>query len=190
MGRPHRVIDPEGAIYHITCRGNNRQRVFNDETDYRACLDILAALKRQYPFLLYHYVLMPNHYHLLLDADEKSPLPDLMKKLNYGYSMFHRKRYGRKGRLWEHRYWSRILTEEGHLAVCGPYIELNPVRAEIVKVPEEWLWSSYRHNVSMEENSLVDPNPYYFTEFAGDTSREYEQVVRAWQLAGTSIKFG
>ncbi|MBL7141780.1 transposase [Patescibacteria group bacterium] len=160
MPRIARILPP-GAILHIVCRGNNKQKVFYDDKDKQAYLDLVLKYKKDHPFLLYHYCLMPNHVHLLIEISEHTDLSAFMKKLNLAYFYYFKARYGYSGHFWQDRFKSFLIDRESYLLICGKYIELNPVRAGMAKRPEEYKFSSYRFYVLGEENELLDSDPLF-----------------------------
>lgn len=184
MPRTARAIEPGNAIYHVTCRGNNRAVIFHDTNDFLTLLDIISACKSVSPFRLYHYCIMNNHFHLEIEPRTGEGLAETMKWINQSYSNYYKKKYGFIGHLWQGRFHSRIITDESYLAACGIYIELNPVRAKIVDKPEEYVWSSYRHYAHNRPDPLVDPDPLYESlgQTTSDKMTEYRAMTRAWQL--------
>ena len=110
---------------------------------------------------LHAYVLMTNHVHLLLSpAEERSPSM-LMQRLGQRYVQYFNRRHGRTGTLWEGRFRSCLILDDYYFLTCQRYIELNPVRANIVKAPERYPWSSYRTNALGENSLLVTPHLVY-----------------------------
>ena len=145
MPRPPR-FDLPGVPRHIVQRGNNRQSVFFDETDYRAYLDWLGKATRHYDVAVHAWCLMTNHIHLLVTPLRSRALPKLFAYLGRHYVGYINPMYGRTGSLWEGRYKASLVDTDGYLLACYRYIELNPVRAEMVPEPSAYQWSSYRHN--------------------------------------------
>lgn len=146
---------------HITQRGNNRLRCFFVDSDYLVYLDLLSRAAHAADCKIHSYVLMTNHVHLLLSpADEHGPA-FLMKFLGERYVQYVNRRHTRTGTLWEGRFRSCIVQSERYLMVCQRYIELNPVRAQMVDDPVSYRWSSYRHHAYGEESALVTPHELY-----------------------------
>jgi len=152
----------ENGNYHILSRGNNRQIIFNKDADFQEYLKHLLFYKKKYGVKVYHYVLMSNHVHLILWSPTGKFLSELMKCVNLRYAQYYRKVYGGIGHFWQDRFKSFLIEDGKYLLVCGRYIELNPVRAGIVKVPEEYHWSSYRSYSGGKKNEIVDLDPEYF----------------------------
>ncbi len=144
MPRTARVA-PKEHIYHILTRGNNRQDVFGDEEDNRRYLDILLHYKEKYHFNLYHYVMMTNHVHLVIEPSEGGgSLSEIMKGINQAYARHYKRKYNHFGHFWQDRYKSIIISKDEYLLACGSYVELNPVRAKMAEDPKDYRWSSYR----------------------------------------------
>lgn len=126
MARPLRIQYP-GAVYHITCRGNERREIFRDDKDRYTFLELLKDSLETYSPILYTYVLMDNHFHLLLETPLGN-LSEFMRHLNISYTSFFNRRYDRAGHLYQGRYKSILVDKEGYLMVLSRYIHLNPVR--------------------------------------------------------------
>ena len=138
-----RLVLDDGC-YHITTRGNQRQKVFMREEDYEKYLEKLKKYKRKYHFRLYGYCLMPNHIHITGEIGQKEALAKFMQGINRAYTAYFNKTYGKVGHLWQGRFKSKIVIKDEYLINSINYIELNPVRANMVKTPQEYKWSSYR----------------------------------------------
>src|SRR3989337_1948027 len=163
-------IAPEENIYHVLTRGNNRQDIFKDESDYRKYIGIIRKYKERYGFSLYHYVLMRNHVHLVLETSSGGgSLAATMKGINLSYAQYYKAKYGHIGYFWQDRFKSILISRDQYLLACGSYVELNPVRAGIVKDPRDYRWSSYRAYAYGKENSLVDEHAIYW-ELSKDES--------------------
>jgi len=135
-------IEFEGALYHVTARGNERRAIFRDAPDYRRFLDILGMLPERFGVLLHGYALMGNHYHLLIETLRPN-LAKAMHYLNAGYTGYFNRGHKRAGHLLQGRYKALLIEKEGYLLAVSRYIHLNPVRAGIVEKPEKYRWSSY-----------------------------------------------
>src|SRR5208337_1748561 len=161
MPRTARVA-PKEHVYHVLTRGNNRQDVFEDEDDFRKYLDILLRYKEKYRFTLYHYVMMTNHVHLVMEPSEGGGgLSEIMKGINLAYAQHYKRKYSHSGHFWQDRYKSIIISKDEYLLACGSYVELNPVRAKMVKDPKDYTWSSYRVYGYRKKDVLVDEHPVY-----------------------------
>lgn len=142
MSRPLR-LEFSGAVYHVTSRGNARQRIYQDDTDREQFLSVLAHGVDRYDWLCHGYCLMDNHYHLLIET----PKPNLsmgMRQLNGIYTQSFNRRHRRVGHLFQGRFKAILVEKETHLLELCRYVVLNPVRAKRVNHPGKWGWSSYR----------------------------------------------
>lgn len=179
MPRRARLVPPNVPL-HLIQRGNNRQACFLDEADCRAYLDWLARYSRECGVDLHAYVLMTNHVHLLVSAERADAPGRLMKALGQRYVQYFNRTYRRSGTLWEGRYRSCPTDAESYLLACHRYIELNPVRANMVGHPAEYRWSSYRANALGESDPLVTPHPLYTALGPGQSERSsaYRELFR------------
>ena len=135
------IIGPN-TLYHVVCRGNNQRRIFRETRDYKKFLKIIEQVKKELPFYLYSYTLMPNHYHLEIETKE-IPLSKIMHRINFLYVKYFHKRHKTSGHLFQDRFYSSVINKESYLWECSRYIDLNPVRAGLVKKPENYRWGSY-----------------------------------------------
>lgn len=165
---------------HIIQRGNNRQACFYAEEDYRFYLDWLHEYADMTDCHIHAYVLMTNHVHLLLSADRPESPGALMKALGQRYVQYVNRTYRRSGTLWEGRFRSCLTQEDSYLLACQRYIELNPVRANMVAHPAEYRWSSYRGNAQAEPDALLKPHALYHALDLDKASRAvaYRELFR------------
>lgn len=178
MPRTARVA-PENSVYHILIRGNNRQDIFEEDDDYQRFLDILLKYKEKFSFKLYHYVLMTNHVHLVVEPTAAGSLAEIMKGINLSYAQYYKGKYEHIGHFWQDRYKSIMVSKDGYLLACGSYVELNPVRAGMVKDPREYRWSSYSAYGYGKKNELVDEHPIYLnlSEDESERRKKYREFV-------------
>ena len=141
MARPLR-LEHAGALWHVTSRGNERRTIFRDDRDRRFFLALLADTVELFAWRLHAYVLMGNHYHLLLETPEAN-LSRGMHRINAIYSQSFNRRHDRVGHLLQGRFGAILIEKERHLLEIVRYVVLNPVRAGLVHDPGEWPWSSY-----------------------------------------------
>jgi len=147
MYRPR--IEVPGGYYHVGARGNNKQPIFLGDEDRRTFLGCLARAARRHRWTIHAYVLMTNHYHLVLQLDETG-LSRGMCELNGIYALMFNSRHGRSNHLFGRRFWdARVETDEYYAAACR-YVVLNPVRAGIVRDVAAWPWSSYRATAGLD----------------------------------------
>lgn len=170
MPRPPRIVLPTVPL-HIIQRGNNRIPCFGAESDYLVYLDILRECAYDHGCTLHAYVLMTNHVHLLLSPAQESSPSMLMQRLGQRYVQYFNRRHARTGTLWEGRFRSCLILDERYFLTCQRYIELNPVRANMVDTPERYPWSSYRSNALGEASALVSPHLVYANLHADTAQR-------------------
>jgi len=148
MARPLR-LEYEGALYHVTSRGNAQADIYLDESDRRIFLRILGAVIANHRWVLHAFCLMGNHYHLLVET----PQPNLsrgMHRLNGVYSQCFNRRHQCVGHVLQGRFTAIVVERESYLLELARYVPLNPVRAGMVGHPGEWAWSSYRATAGLE----------------------------------------
>ncbi|MGH7884533.1 MAG: transposase [Thermodesulfobacteriota bacterium] len=141
MGRPIR-IEYEGALYHVMSRGNERKDIYKDDEDRDKFLSILSEYHLRYGILIHCYVLMNNHYHVVMETP-RANLVKVMHGLNSRYTGYFNRKYSRSGHLFQGRYKAIIVEKEEYLVELSRYIHLNPVRIGMVQKSEEYKWSSY-----------------------------------------------
>lgn len=140
MGRTRRV--KTAGLHHVTARGNNRRALFLDDLDREAFLATLAPVIARYAWTCHSFCLMTNHFHLLVETADES-LPDGMHRLNSAHAQSFNRRYGTVGHVFQGRYYSVLVTTQGHALLLIRYIARNPVEAGMCRTPEEWPWSSH-----------------------------------------------
>ena len=142
MARPLR-IEYSGAFYHITSRGNEKQLIFFTDQDRKKFLNLLKLVIDRTDWICHSYVLMGNHYHLLIET----PKPNLsrgMRQLNGVYTQFFNWNHNRVGHLFQGRFKALLVEKDNYLIELCRYLLLNPVRAGFVKDPGDYRWSSYK----------------------------------------------
>ena len=160
MPRKPRFFVP-GIATHVVQRGNNRQSIFFEDSDYRVYLAILNESRKRYPAKIHAYALMSNHVHILATPSAKQTLSQLMQCVGRQYVPYINKKYSRTGTLWEGRFKASIVETSSYLLACYRYIELNPVRARMVDQPGDYPWTSYRKNALRETDKLVAEHSEY-----------------------------
>ena len=153
MARPLR-IEFEGAVYHVTARGNERKKIFFTKTDYEKFLSNLTKAKKKYNIVLHCYVLMSNHYHLLIETPDAN-ISRVMHYINSSYTAYINVKRKRSGHLFQGRYKSIVVDANSYLYELSRYIHLNPVRAKMVENPEEYSYSSYAAYISKRKDPIV-----------------------------------
>lgn len=135
-------IEYPGAFYHVTSRGNEKKDVFKSQKDREKFLSYLESATERYGAVVHVYCLMSNHYHLLMETPEGN-LSQIMRHINGAYTNYFNTKRKRAGHLFQGRYKAILVEKEVYALELSRYIHLNPVRAGMVKVPEEYRWSSY-----------------------------------------------
>jgi len=177
MARKPRVHYPN-AFYHVIARGNQRQDLFLDGEDYQAYLSYLPQYKVRYHFHLYAYALMRNHVHLLLEVGE-TPLSRVMQVLQFRYTRYFNRRYGKVGHLFQGRYKAILCERDSYLLELIRYIHLNPVRSGVVKDLERYRWTSHLNYLGSVRDSLIDEG-LVLIQFGGSRAiarRRYREFV-------------
>ena len=159
----------ESGIYHIMLRGINRQKVFMDEDDYEKFLQIIKDCKAISGFKLMAYCLMGNHLHLLM-KEEKEELSQIFKRIGVRYVLWFNNKYGRAGHLFQDRFKSEPVDDDGYFLTVLRYIHQNPVKAGLCKNVSEYRWSSY--NDYLRGTGIAD------TEFALSMFSENREEAR------------
>jgi putative transposase len=160
MARLPRFVLP-GYPQHVIQRGNNRQRILYEEGDYWFIWEKLRAAAEKFRCDIHAYVLMPDHFHLLLTPWQEDGIGKLMQYVGRYYVQYFNRRYERMGTLWEGRYRATLVDPRSYLLPCSRYVELNPVRAGLVAEPADYGWSSYAANAEGQEDGLVTAHPEY-----------------------------
>ena len=176
MGRFPRAID-EGLVYHALNRGNNRADVFTDDADRVAFLEALARTKERYPFRLFGYCLMTNHFHLLLRPEPGPSISRILQSLTVAHTWRYHKRHRTSGHVWQGRFKSPVIQDDAHLLVVLRYLEANPLRARMVTDPADYRWSSYQQHGMGQDDPLLSGFPEW--EELGRTEPERRKRWRA-----------
>lgn len=184
MARRPRVEFP-GALYHVISRGNHGQNVFRAPADYGRYGHLLERYQTRYGFLLYAYVLMPTHVHLLLETGA-IPLSKIMQGLQQSYTLYFNRRYQVSGHLFQGRYNALLCQKDAYLLELVRYLHLNPVRARLVQTPEGYRWSSHRVYLAGESGGGVTVTPVLarFSRTRAQAVREYRRFIRAGRRQG------
>ena len=179
MARLPRFVLP-GQPQHVIQRGNNRQKIFRADGDYRFYLDKLRGAAQKHGCTVHAYVLRTNHVHLLVTPQTENGIGAMMQTLGRYYVQHYNYCYRRSGTLWEGRYKATLIDTEHYLLGCMRYIEQNPVRARMVSHPADYPWSSYRCNGLGHGDPLVTPHLEYRRLGATDTDRQsaYRQLFK------------
>jgi putative transposase len=170
-----------GYPHHVIQRGNNRQAVFLTASDREFFLQLLADNAKVFQVAVHAYVLMDNHFHLLMTPANTDGLPKMMQAIGRRYVRHFNDSHGRSGTLWEGRYKSTVIQSDRYLLACMAYIDLNPVRAAMEQQPADFPWSSHRHYTGQSLSALISPHPLLWGLGNTPFSREaaYTELVQA-----------
>jgi len=156
---------------HVVQRGHNRNPSFLEDRDRELYLGLLDQFRGTYGCSIHAFVLMTNHVHLLLTSQEDGGVSGLMRRVGLAFVSAMNRRYGRTGSGWEGRFWSSVVDSSSYLLTCHRYIELNPVRAGLVKRPEHYRWSSHGRNGFGAALPMIDPHAEYLALGSDDDKR-------------------
>lgn len=168
---------PSGIPQHVIHRGNNRSALFLEENDFVVYAHWLDEAARKHGVAIHGWAFMTNHVHLLVTPDRDDSLSKCIQTLGRRYVRYFNHKYRRTGTLFEGRFKSCIVEEITYFLTCLRYIELNPVRAEMVGDPSEYAWSSYRANAFGIRGRLWQPHAQYLA--LGETEKERQSRYRA-----------
>lgn len=180
MPRKPRFYLP-GVPVHIVQRGNDRQPVFFVEQDYRQYRDRLKEGAEQCGCEVHAYVLMTNHVHLLVTPQHREAVSRMIQHVGRHYVGYINREYRRSGTLWEGRHKGSLISAAEYFLACSRYIEMNPVRAGMVKTPAEYRWWSYAANALGQTDDLLKPHEVYqrLGANAGERSYRYQELFRS-----------
>lgn len=165
-------LDVPGVAQHVIQRGNNRQVCFASEEDFAAYAGWLHEYSLKHLVEIHAWVFMTNHVHLLVTPKEVGGVSKLMQSLGRRYVPYFNYQYKRSGTLWEGRFKSCLVQSERYLIECYRYIELNPVRADMVEGPGDYKWSSFMSNGLGIKSKLITPHQEYLSLGNSDVDRQ------------------
>ncbi|MBI5195802.1 MAG: transposase [Nitrospirae bacterium] len=180
MARPLR-IEYDGALYHITSRGNEKKPIYKDDTDRNIFLDALHKVNKRYNWICHGYCLMNNHYHLMIETPDGN-LSKGMRQLNGVYTQIFNNKHNRVGHIFQGRYKAILIQKENHLLEVCRYVVLNPVRAKSVEGIKDWKWSSYHATAGIEKSHSCLTTDWILGQFAqkkGAAEKKYREFVEA-----------
>ena len=149
----------DGYVYHVLNRGNGKQIVFHKDGDYGAFVTMMREAIARIPIVLYAYCLMPNHFHMVVMQNEGTSLSQWMQWLMTSHVRRYHGHYGTSGHVWQGRFKSFIVKQDGHLLNVLRYVEANPVRAGMVMQAKDWPWSSHRPRIEGTGPPLLSALP-------------------------------
>jgi putative transposase len=171
MGRPLRPV-ADGLVYHVINRGNNRQRVFFVDDDFRAFLRALAQTQLRYPFELFAYTLMSNHFHLVLRPQAGQSISRIVQSLTVAHTWRYHRRHGSVGHIWQGRFRSPVLQADEHLLTVLRYVEANPWRAGLVADLKDYPWTSFPAHGLGRADPLLSEAPVWSRLGATEPARQ------------------
>jgi REP element-mobilizing transposase RayT len=178
MTRPLRV-EFDGALYHVTARGERRDAIFRTDSDRLAWLSMLGETCARFNFQVHAYCQMTNHYHIVVETVEAG-LARGMRYLNGNYSQYFNRQHELVGHVFQGRYTAILCQRETYLMELSRYVVLNPVRARMVALPAEWPWSSYRAIIGVNDAPSWLQHDRMLAQFGSHRTsarRAYEEFV-------------
>jgi putative transposase len=160
MARSKRIC-LAGVPQHVIQRGNNKQACFFCDKDRQLYLNKLAEYAVEYNVHIHAYVLMTNHVHLLLTPQQDGATSVFMQAVGRSYVRYVNSAYTRSGTLWEGRFKSSLIECDRYFLAVSRYIELNPVRAGLVQLAQDYVWSSYCTNALGQPSAILTPHQVY-----------------------------
>jgi len=158
---PRKPRIDQAGFYHIVNRGVAKTNIYLCDDDFLKFLEILQEASEEFAFEIYSFVLMTNHYHLLIEM-KKSNLSSALQKINSRYSIYFNNKYKRVGPLWQGRFKSWYVYDESYLKSLIRYIEFNPIKANMTQNIGEYRWvmSSYNFKFSMLNFELIESTSF------------------------------
>ncbi len=160
MARLSRIVLPNQPL-HIMHRGNNRQDIFESEEDMTRIIEDIAHSLSKSDCYLHAYVIMRNHLHLLITPKDKAQLSKFMQSMANRYVRYFNATRKRTGTLWEGRFKSSLVDSDHYLFALYKYIEMNPIKANMVTHIADYPWSSYQHNALGQTDKLITEHKQY-----------------------------
>jgi len=184
MARPLRIEYP-GAFYHVTCRGNAREKVFFIDPDREMFLELLADVAERFTWRCHAYCQMTNHYHLLIET-LKPTLSLGMRQLNGVYTQEFNRRHRRTGHVFQGRFKGILVERDAYLLELARYVVLNPVRAKMVRSARDWPWSSYRATAGFEAAPEFLTTDWLLDQFGASRARA-QKAYRKFVSEGRGV---
>ena len=181
MPRAQRVCF-SGALYHVYQRGNNKQDIFVDDMDRWHILKLILESKKEFDYILHCYALMKNHFHVAIEAQTIIPISKIMHYIDASYAAYFNARHNKKGHLFQGRFKASLVEKDYYLLELSRYIHLNPVRAGLVSLPEDYIWSSYRAYIGYKRDILADTDTlleYFNANDREMAQQEYKKFVES-----------
>ena len=149
----------DGCYAHVISRSIRKQKIFNDEEDFRVFIDLLGQSKKQASYRIFHYCLMHTHFHLAVQIPHLPDFSKAFQRLKSYYTYKYHTKYRLSGPIWRERFRGLLIENESYMYACGRYIERNPVEAGLVKRALEWPFSSCQYYETGKADGIVDGYP-------------------------------
>ena len=180
MSRPMRIEFP-GGLYHVTSRGDRREDIFLDDGDRQQWLALFAQVCDRFDWRCQAYCLMDNHFHVVVETVRGS-LSAGMRQLNGVYTQWHNRAHGRVGHVFQGRFKAILVQRDSYLLELARYVVLNPVRAGMCAMPQQWPWSSYNATIASTPTPHWLHTSWLLAQFGQEPAaarRAYVDHVRA-----------
>ena len=171
----------QSLVYHAFSRSSGRKNIFLDSEDFEYFKTLLRSYGTNFGSKIYHWVIMPNHYHLVMEFEYPELISKFMAGLHRSYSHYHHKRYSTVGFLWQGRFKSQPIQKDLYLKSCGRYVERNPVRSQMVREACDYEYSSARFYCLGQKDGITQPSPS-FEDFGIDSVKRqfvYKEFLMA-----------
>lgn len=175
MARRPRLYFPDTA-HHILMEASQNEACFNEETDYLNYLELLSIYQLKFSVSVHSYVLMPDHIHLLLTPQNDESLGKFIQAMGRQYVRKFNRKYQRSGSLWQARYRSTLVQGDNYFLQVSRYIELNPLRKNLVERAASYRWSSYAHNALGKLDPIITEHAEYLK--LGETASARQALYR------------
>ena len=176
LARRHQLSG--SLIYHVYNRSNRKIPIFSTAQDFRVFLKYIGQYARKFDTKIYHWAILNNHYHLLMEIADPERMSSLMAGIAVCYTRYYHKSRRTAGYLWQGRFKSQPIEKERYMLACGRYIERNPVRAGLVMHAEGYPYSSARFFIQGHHDGLTEEDPLY-EQFGADL-RERQHLYRRY----------
>ena len=179
----------QSLLYHIYSRGNAKKEIFHCEEDYKHFIRILIAYSSQKNLKIYHWVIMPNHYHLIMEFDNPKEISSVMAGIGRAYVHYYHRKYQSAGHLFQGRFKSQPIEKESYLLACGRYIERNAVVAGLSSTAQNYAFSSAAFYVNGMDDLLTKEDPLFssFGEALSERREKYSEFLRSFNQQEESL---
>lgn len=166
--KPRSFQTQQSLVFHVLNRGILKQPIFHNEEDYADFLKVLKRYLDGRAAIVYHWCLMPNHYHIVTELPSPATLSKLIGGVQQVYAARYHFRHNTAGRLFQNRFKSQAIEKDTYLLACGRYIERNPARAGLVDKPWDWPWSSAAFYAEGTVDTITTPDPIWKGKYGGE----------------------